>query len=269
MSCLFKESRLRFVSAERIAVFVALVVLAAPLSEAGTIIFDADVTPNVIVGSDITNGGFTVDRDNGVELGLRAKLRYNSSGLPENTFNSNGDGSYNFVTGQSFAPANRLVWSFEWSINTNVDGVVPGWKLGDLTYLLEMDFDSTSGTNFQSFDPINSGFFDHAFGNNSTAQSAGEEASPATYNDLVANSNVAQNSWNYGFFDDATHILPHNVPGIYDIRLTAYDNGTVVSATQITVNATVNSTVPEPASMLTFAGLGLCALGMRRKRRRA
>ncbi len=62
-----------------------------------------DVTPDVFFGSGNDNGFFTVDLQDGVdyriELGLRGKLRFNPSNQPQNIFNSNGDGSYDFVAG--------------------------------------------------------------------------------------------------------------------------------------------------------------------------
>lgn len=101
--------------------------------------FDQLVTPDVIFGDGNANGAFTVDRSNGVELGLRGKLRHDGSGLPQNVFNSNGDGTYSFdagvAPGQSFPTA---VWSFEWSVNTDFDGT-SGYMLDDLTYALGLD----------------------------------------------------------------------------------------------------------------------------------
>ena len=61
--------------------------------------FDQDITPNAIFGSGNFNGNFTTDRQNGIELGLRAKLRFNEDNLPENTFNSNG--TYSFAVGKA------------------------------------------------------------------------------------------------------------------------------------------------------------------------
>ena len=58
--------------------------------------FDQDVTPDVIFGSGNLNGAFTTDRNDGVEIGLRGKLRFDGAGQPQNIFNSNGDGTYTF-----------------------------------------------------------------------------------------------------------------------------------------------------------------------------
>lgn len=58
---------------------------------------DADVTPDVIFGDGNANGGFSVSRSNGIEIGLRGKLRFDDTNNPRNIFNSNGDGSYTFT----------------------------------------------------------------------------------------------------------------------------------------------------------------------------
>ena len=79
---------------------VGALALVAGLTLSGTALadieFDQDVTPDVIFGSGNLNGKFTTDRNKGVEIGLRGKLRHNATGAAENTFNSNGDGTYSF-----------------------------------------------------------------------------------------------------------------------------------------------------------------------------
>ena len=61
---------------------------------AAALLFDQNVTPNVIMGTGIGNGSWTVDRSNDIELGLRGKTRHNAAGVPDGTYNSNGDGTY-------------------------------------------------------------------------------------------------------------------------------------------------------------------------------
>jgi hypothetical protein len=65
-----------------------------------TMIYNTDVSPAVIMGTGINNGGFTVDRvtdPSAVELGLRARVRY------ENTVNVgssvSGPGIYYYSPG--------------------------------------------------------------------------------------------------------------------------------------------------------------------------
>jgi len=237
--------------------------------------FDQNITPDVIFGSGNANGFWTVDQSNGIELGLRAKLRFNSSNMPDNTFNSNGDGTYTFEAGLppsgfSWAPGSTstAVWNFEWSINTNYQGSNPGFELDDLTYVLDIDFDPSSGTNFLSFDPINVPaplVPDHAIGDNSTTNGNGVTAvDRADYELLIATKNVAQNSWNMEFFDDAGSGFPFdaNDVGEYTFRLTAYAGTSMLSQTQMTVNV-----VPEPGTMGLLAATGAVGLVLRRRRR--
>jgi hypothetical protein len=280
------------------------VTLAASAQQAGaSLMFDQDVTPDVIFGSGNANGGFTVDQSNGVELGLRGKLRHNASGQPENTFNSNGDGTYSFTAGvaptQSFPTA---VWSFEWSINSDwafADSIPPGDPVGQgpgdsgaqpipnpvpvrplsaLTYSLMLDTDPSSGTSFTSFDPINavnpgtgSVQWDHAMGDNNSGNGGGtsipnsaDDASGYAAN--INTFNVAQNSWKPSWF-----FLPFDptVDGTYDIQLAAFDGSSELARTgiQIIVGAGGDTPVPVPATLFLIGG-GLLGLRFRRQLRR-
>lgn len=244
--------------------FGLLLLVAAGTANA-TVFFDQNVTNEVIFGSGNDNGSFTVDRQNGIELGLRAKLRFDESNQPQNIFNSNGDGNYSFPagtppTGFGFAPDSPTtpVWNFEWSINSNTDGT--GGSLSSFLYSIQIDFDPGAGTNFLSFDPINDDPSpDHAIGDNSTPNGDGSEASDATeYAALIAANNLAQNSWNMEFFNDGPFdIFDPEVPGIYTIALTAFDlQGLALASVSIDVLVT---SVPEP-STLALLLLGLAGL---------
>ena len=130
----------------------------------------------VIFGSGNANGSYTIDRNQnaGLELGLRGKLRFNASGNPENTFNSNGFtgpqgfSTYSFDTGVATGQSSSTgVWNFEWSINTDFTGV-SGQNLNAYTYQLGFDTDASLATNFVVRDVINAPnlfvWEDHAFG---------------------------------------------------------------------------------------------------------
>ncbi len=266
-------------------VIAAAAVTVAASTAHATTTFDDNVTPGIIMGTGIGNGAFTVDRASGIEIGLRGKLRFNSSNLPEGTYNSNGDGSYSFQggtppTGFSWDPGSPTtpVWSFEWSINTNWNGT-SNYNLADLDYTIEIDGDPGAGTDFGTiFDPINVPFADHSIGTNATGAGAGVEAgSNPEYANLIATNNVAQNSWNYEFFNESTDgfflaqlaSFNPNVAGIYTIRLNAFNgdtSGPVVS-TSIDINV---SAVPIPPALPLFLS-GLIGLGAvaRRKRKQA
>lgn len=251
---------------------------AAPLYD----VTDADVTPDVIFGSGNTNGGFSISRSAGIEIGLRGKLRFDENNDPQNTFNSNGDGSYTFAAGAApggfgFQPNSPTtpVWNFEWSVNTDYDGST-NKNLDDFLYFMSLDVDPSSGFSFQggSFDPINTTFADHAIGDNSTGNGAGAVATDSTeYANLIANNNVAQNSWSYEFFNtdsnDPTGGFDPNVPGEYRILLAAVDkdDASINATTSIDINVT---SVPLPATLpLLLVGLGGLGLVARRRRKAA
>lgn len=231
----------------------------------------ADVNPDVIFGSGNANGSFTVDTGSGVELGLRAKVRYNSSGSPENTFNWDGTDTYTFNPNNGNPAANRAMWNFEWSVNTDVEDTT-GNNLNDFTYELSLFKVNADGTNIAdalTFDPINATYADHAIGDNTTGNGDGVSAADATaYASMISSKNVAQNSWNYGFFNGSGFGVLEGIDpsavGSYIIRLTAFDGYMMeVASTEITVNV-----VPVPTA--AFAGLGLLGslAGIRAIRRR-
>ncbi|NEN23583.1 HYR domain-containing protein [Cryomorpha ignava] len=197
----------------------------------GDLLFDQNVTPELINGSGITNGSFTIDNGDGIELGLRAKVRYPS---PQNVFNSNNDGSYSHAVGAYGTGSVQSSWNFDWSINTDQAGT-SGLHLDELTYELGLDYDPTDGVDFVVFDPINIPYADHAIGTNGTGNGGGAiAADPTEYASFIAANNVAQNSWRHNFFGtfDGTQ------DGRYEVYLKAFDsNGEVVAQTAITVIA--------------------------------
>ncbi len=266
----------------RLFAFASAAIFAAGSAQAVTT-FDQDVTGNVIVGSGVTNGSFTVDRNEiaGVEIGLRGKLRFDPTNTPRNIFNSSGDGRYSFNAGAApggfgFDPNSPTtpVWSFDWSINTDYNG--NGATVGDsgLTFLLSLDTDPGAAFDPASFNPINQPYFDHAFGTNSTGQGAGVNAADETeYATFLGTNNLVQNSWNYEFFNEASDEVflsglsgfDPSVPGVYTITLAAFDGATEVASASIDI---VVNAVPVPAALPLLAG-GLGLFGLVRARRRA
>lgn len=248
--------KVRTVSAAN-GVFAVLLGVLSAGQAFSTTLYDQNVTPGILFGSGNANGSFTIDQANGIELGLRGKLRHDATGQPQNIFNSNGDGSYTFKSGVAPTQSSPTgVWSIEWSINTDYLGT-SGLALNDLRYELSLDTDPSSGVSFSTFDPINGTnpntstvYWDHAIGDNGDTAATNFNASDEVdYASLIDTYNVAQNSWK------AHWIIPGfdpTVNGEYTVSLTAFDGMTALASSSIVINA-----VPEPG---TIALVGLSSL---------
>ena len=241
---------------------LGLILLAASLPLTGTIIQNTTVTNNVIYGSGNINAGFTLDQENGIELGLRAKTRFPSS---LNDFPNNGAGTFFFPAGNFGPSGNQPSWNFDFSINSNYNGT--GANLNAYTYKLELDTNTSAAVTFgPAFDPINQTCTDDAIGTNATAANSGAFISNcgaagtgATYASLINSNNLGQNSWRYTFFPLQAPGFDPAMPGIYTIRLSAYSGNTLLAQTSIDVVAT-----PEPAAIVLI-GAGLVGIAIRRR----
>lgn len=218
------------------------------------------MTSNVIFGSGNLNGSFTGETFGNLELALRGKLRYDAGGHPQNTFNYDGVNTYTFLSGN--APANKSIFNWEWSINTDVSGL-GGDKLNDFTYVMSLDNDPTAGINFyMNFDPVNVACADNALGDSTTGNGAGLVvnclSNPGDYGVQIGNWSLAQNFWNQGFFGPALG------DGLFTYSLAAYRNGDLVGSTMINVQV---GAVPLPATLplLAFALGGVGFVARRRK----
>lgn len=80
---------------------------------------------------------------------------------------------------------------------------------------------------------------DHAFGDNtgSKAETTAGAWLELVYDAHVATYHVAQNAWNYEFFDKFAPIdgFLATLDGVYDISLTAFDGATPVASTTIQI----------------------------------
>ena len=238
---------------------------AAPVNSNG------DVTNNVIFGSGNANGFFTGTTQSNIEVALRGKIR------GKGVYGYDNDHTYIFSPLTYPGTTTRSAYNFEWSINTNADGSGTN-TIGSFDYLLQIDTDPSVLTSFISGNPyaVPSPFFpDHSFGDNSTNQSAGLEAtSAANYASLLATYNLSQQSWNMGF-GDLNGFLPYlanpQQEGLYTIVLSVLEKGktNVLASTSIDIQYGATAPVPLPAGLpLLLSAFGGLAL-MRFRRRSA
>jgi hypothetical protein len=229
------------------------VTLLAPVS--ATLEFSQNVTNDIIYGSGNSNGFFTTNRQNGVEIGIRAKKAYVAvTGQYEI-----GNGTYgNFSTGgdmSSPSRVNRTTWNFDWSVNSDYTCAsgTGCHNIDTFTYHFSVDTDPTLGTNFTVYNPVNDPVFigttcpfgfvpDNEFGNNLSTDDDGVSTSNCTaYNNLLATKNLMQNSVNYKFLES---ILPPTFSkdhkGIYDISIAAKDMTGIVAKSEIRVLVGLN-----------------------------
>jgi len=202
--------------------------------------YDADVVPDIIFGSGNANGFFTISEetvsvktglfssvDTILQLGLRAKLRFDSTGSPQNTFNSQGDGTYVFdaisadTTGATddWVDSSTPIWSFEWAINSDKEGT-SGRDLDTFLYKLSLDIDPDFGSeNYVNISLL--AFGENFSGDNTTGNGAGTLSGLGAFA-LGTDFSVAQDSENLSWWDPANTFDPTTV-GEYGIKLEAFN----------------------------------------------
>jgi hypothetical protein len=203
----------------------------ATAARADGLAFDQNLAPpGVYYGLGNSNGHFTVDTENGVEVGLRAHIYQQDATSPVGAL-------YSFALGNSL--------SFDWSVNPNVGGNQV--DLTGVSALLTIhDF---ANNNTQSF-PAD--FF--LLGN------ATNPGAPGGY----------QNSERlaFGFVDSAYNMNQNNTFSV-NLTLSGVPTAGTISVTE-TIQQGSGFAVPEPATwammLLGFGGVGAA---LRRTRRTA
>lgn len=223
--------------------------------------YDGDVTPTVIYGAGNANGGWTIDSQNGVQVGLRTHVREPS---PLNVFNSNGNGTYSYQSGTVNGMA---YWNYDFSVNLNETGTGSNINFGDVTVKLGIDTDPGAGQTFTYLNPLTS-FSDNAYGTDSTANGGGDDSATANA-DFGVNQGyyVMQNSENFAWTGlDATF-----GPATWGFVLSVTDNSTGALLAQTNMSVLIDGgaglpPVPEPSTILLLgAGLiGLAGIGRKR-----
>lgn len=240
-----------------VVLIVGLMLFALANPAKAYIVYDGDVTPDVIFGTGNGNGFWTIDRqdDTGIEVGLRGKVRW------QGIYNSGGNGTYAFDPGISSGSA--ALWNYEFAVNTNWNG--SGVTLEDVDILLSIDLDPTLGntwgtTTFNPFDV----WTDNSCGDNSTTNGGGIVTDdPGVWGQL----NVVQNSQNLGWVPPPLTFDPY-ADGTYDFRLQVLDSGGLLAETFMTVQVGAGAPIPEPTT-IALLGLGIGGFALIRLRKRS
>ena len=230
-----------FASAAVALSLIAGVAQAAPVNGTGLI-----VTPGVIFGTGNPNGSFTGVNPPLIELGLRAKQRYDLLGNPTAFFGYDNVDTYTFNSSTGAVPLNRSFFNFEWAINTLTGA------LSDFTFRISVDLDPTVNVgSVVTYNPFSNG------GTGWWNQS-GTFLGPLT--------NVAQTSVNLGFAPISTAVGS----GQYTITLSAFQNtGSRTPYATTSINVIVDAPVPIPLPAAGFLLIGaLGGLAALRRRRR-
>lgn len=204
------------------------------------------------------NGSFTIATGGNIEVGLRAKLRFDDAGQPQNQTNWDGAGNYFFDLADGAPTPGLAMWNLETSIFSGLGG-------------------STAPVSDYFFSLV----FTDPFANE--AKIEGQVAPSASSNPAVSDPQTSQGSQNpgFGFWDAfAGGTFDGTATGTFTASLTVFDcnfsdgvctgPGLIpLASSSITINVTDSSVapVPVPASLplLAVALGGLGVLGRRAK----
>jgi hypothetical protein len=210
----------------------------------------SEPSPGVFFGTGNANGGWAVDTNNGIELGLRTHQRYPS---PANVFNSGGNGTYSWADalGYGSSPGDRSSWNYDFSIN--VAGTP--FSVADFVYQLWVDSDPSAGHAWTFFDPS------------------------LIPDNAVFGADYEQNSENVRFSGVGIPGYVNTIAGSYDFSLRALDKntGALLANTYMRVKVnggttgsdTFNGSVPDGGTTLVLLGGALTGLGALRRKFRA
>lgn len=202
----------------------------------------------LLVGSGIPASNFAIAENvaAGVELGLQVIYRQGPTVASTDTYDDGvlhfvvNDGPQSTANGSSANNAGRASWSFEYSIETGLNGATT--DLGDFTFKLLYDVDPGAAASYRTL----------TLEQEATSQATGQsgfqwrdDASGLVFiADDEGNANVTQNSENYAFAFFQSFLTaaygPGNAfagPAHFDIQLQAYDDAQLIAVNHIVVDA--------------------------------
>jgi len=201
-------------------------------------------------GNGNPQGGFTVDTDSGIELGLRAKYRQDPNVIdsPTDLYQVN---SGNQVPG-------RALWNYEYSVDLEPNGI-GSLTFADVTASLMITDETTHHTatiaDLTSFAPDNS-YFGSTSGDTGVHQTG--NGTPPTFGadwSLENSENPEYASFPLAAFYDSS------APDLYEFVLTVTQNSTVLATDTIDVQV-----APEPSTwLMLLTGLAGVAFYARRR----
>lgn len=235
----------------KFAVLSAVVLTASMVNFAGATSFDVNLAspsgnpadPGWYNGTGNPNGGFTVVNQNGIEVGLRAKLRQSPNVIDSPT------SLYNVPAGTQIGSPTRAAWNYEFSIDLRPGGVGTLTLADIVQYTTLKITDVTTGAT-STINPL------VYFPDNSTWGSAGKSSTP-TLSDWGA-----QNSGNPKFASfPLVGSYDVNAADLYTFQLDVNwlaPNGSRATPISLLASDTISvqvAPVPLPAAVWSGASL--------------
>ena len=224
--------------------------LASPDSNPATADTGATSNPSWYNGSGNPQGGWTTDTANGIEVGLRAKIRGGAEiDTPTDT--------YYVPPGSGGSPLGAL-WNYEFSIDLNPGGGVPPYTLANILADTTLEIKDLTNPSTVIIDPLTFWTDNTKFGSPGSTSTQTDKHGGA----ILATDYGVQNSENLLFGNPG---FDTNAPDVYQFTLTVRDSPThVLASTEMKVNVT-----PEPSAIILMSILALPLFFLARRKKNA